>query len=90
MNEHRQYAFLRKYENEVLLIIANFESIPVRIGVNVPQHAFDFLQMPVMEKYTAQDLLSGKEEVISWMPDKPITLDLPTLGGKMLKLCFRN
>ena len=44
MNEHRQYAFLRKYENEVLLIIANFESIPVRIGVNVPQHAFDFLQ----------------------------------------------
>ena len=41
-----------------------------------------------MEKYTAQDLLSGKEEVISWMPDKPITLDLPALGGKMLKLCF--
>ena len=34
----------------MLLIIANFESIPVRIGVNVPQHAFDFLQMPVMEK----------------------------------------
>ncbi len=88
VNGLRQYAFLRKYENEVLLIIANFESIPVRIGVNVPQHAFDFLQMPVMEKYTAQDLLSGKEEVISWMPDKPITLDLPALGGKMLKIAF--
>ena len=88
MNEHRQYAFLRKYENEALLVIANFESIPVHIGVNIPQHAFDFLQMPTLEKYTATDLLSGKEEVISWMPDKTITLDLPALSGKMLKLYF--
>ena len=41
-----------------------------------------------MEKYTAQDLLSGKEEVLLWIPDKSITLDLPALGGKILKISF--
>ncbi|MDM8152928.1 alpha-amylase family glycosyl hydrolase [Bacteroides gallinaceum] len=88
MNEHRQYAFLRKYGREVLLVVANFEPIPVHIGVNIPQHAFDLLHLPAFSRCNAVDLLTGKEELISWMPGKPVTMDVPALGGKMLKVSF--
>lgn len=88
MNEHRQYAFLRKYGKEVILVVANFEAIPVHIGVTIPQHAFDFLHLPSFARCNVTDLLTGKEEIISWMPDKAVTIDVPALGGKMLKLSF--
>lgn len=88
MNENRQYAFVRKYGCEVLLIVANFEEIPVHVGVNVPQHAFDCLRMPAFSRCSAEDLLSGNEEIISWTPDKPVMLDVPAWSGKVLKIRF--
>ena len=45
-NEHKQYAFLRKYEDELLLIAVNFDNVPARVSINIPQHAFDFLEIP--------------------------------------------
>ncbi len=86
MNEHRQYAFLRKSDKEVVLVVVNFEDIPIRVSVNIPQHAFDFLKMPCMPKCEAKDLLTGKNEKISFTADKPTTLDLPARGGKMLRI----
>ena len=46
MNEHRQYVFIRKYENEVLLVLVNFDNMPVHLSVNIPYHAFEYLQIP--------------------------------------------
>ena len=86
MNEHRQYAFLRKGEHDVILIIVNFEDMPVHVSVNIPQHAFDYLQVPCMESCKATDLLTGKKETISFTSSKPTTVNLPQLGGKMLKI----
>lgn len=41
-NEHKQYAFMRKYKNELLFIVVNFDNQPVNVAINVPSHAFDF------------------------------------------------
>ena len=35
---HRQYAFIRKAGSEVLLVVANFDELPVRIDVTIPDH----------------------------------------------------
>lgn len=43
---YRQYAFLRKADNEMLFVVANFDTVPVDIEVNIPEHAFDFLKIP--------------------------------------------
>ncbi len=58
-NEHKQYTFMRKYKNELLFIIVNFDSQLVDVAINVPSHAFDFLQIPQMESYQATDLMTG-------------------------------
>lgn len=39
----RQYAFIRKYKNEVLIVIVNFSDEDVKVSVNIPEHAFDYL-----------------------------------------------
>ena len=85
-NEHKQYTFLRKYKNELLFIIVNFDGQPVDIAINVPSHAFDFLQIPQMDSYEAMDLLTGKKENICLLPYKATEVSLSRHSGKILKI----
>lgn len=86
MNPHRQYVFMRKCDDELLLIITNFDSIPVNISVNIPQHAFDFWGMRQYHEIKSRDLLTGKSEKIAFCADKPVVTDVPAYGGKILKI----
>ena len=86
MDEHKQYAFLRKYEDEVLLIAVNFGDMNMRVAINIPEHAFQYLSMPRMENIKVKDLLTGKEEKINFTSNKPVGTDLPANSGKILKI----
>lgn len=86
MDEHKQYAFLRKYEDEVLLIAVNFGDMNMRVAINIPEHAFQYLSMPQMESIKVKDLLTGKEEKINFTSNKPVGTDLPANSGKILKI----
>ena len=77
MNPHRQYVFMRKCDDELLLIITNFDSIPVNVSVNIPQHAFDFWGMRQYLEIKSRDLLTGKSEKIAFCADKPVVTDVP-------------
>lgn len=58
-NPHRQYAFLRVFRKEVLLIVANFSDTEVQCSINIPQHAFEVLQLSE-GMVDATDLLTGE------------------------------
>lgn len=85
-NERKQYTFLRKYKRELLLIVVNFDHIAVDLAINLPSHAFDFLQIPQMDQYKAVELLSGKTEEICLLPYKATNVSVEAYGGKMLKI----
>ena len=85
-NEHKQYAFLRKHENELILIVTNFDHMTADIAINLPEHAFGYLQMPQIEFCKATDLLSGKEETLSLLPHKATNVSVEGYSGKMLKI----
>lgn len=85
-NEHKQYVFLRKYADELLLIIVNFDSMPVDVAINIPSHAFDFLRIPQLSHVEAVDLLTGKKEAITLLPYKGTEVSLSEYGGKILKI----
>ena len=87
-DEHKQYTFMRKYKNELLFIIVNFDSQLVDVAINVPSHAFDFLQIPQMEKYQATDLLTGAKEEICLLPYKATEVSVGAYNGKILKITF--
>ena len=86
MNEHRQYAFLRKLDKDLIVVVVNFADEPARSWVKIPAHAFDCLGMPSEEKEReCKDLLTGKTEKKMLVPDGTIYVELPANGGKVLK-----
>ena len=80
----RQYAFLRKAGTEVLLVVANFDALPVTTTVNIPAHAFDYLRMKE-KNAMATDLLSGQKTKLSLQRDGSIPLTLEPLNAIVLK-----
>lgn len=86
MNEHRQYAFLRKHEKELILVVANFDDKLARSWVKIPAHAFNCMNISVCDKeYECKDLLTGKKEKKALIPDGTIYVEIPANGGRVLK-----
>lgn len=85
MDTNRQYAFIRKSGKELILVVANFSDEPARTWVSIPSHAFACLDIPTLNEVDTKDLLTGKKEKKSLIPDGTIYLELPANGGKVLK-----
>lgn len=83
-NPRSQYAFLRKKDDEVLLVVVNFSRPEVRVSISIPSHAFDFLKLPEHD-FVASDLLTGEKQTIHLKRDESVEMILPPYGGKILK-----
>ena len=88
-DSNRQYAFLRKYQNEVLLAVANFDRAEQRVWVNIPVDAFKILGFEDNRPATVTDLLSGSTAISTLTDAYPYYLQLPAYSGKLLKFTFR-
>ena len=81
---HRQYAFLRKADKDVLLVVVNFDDVPMTMSLTVPSHAFDYLGL--QEKcYQAIDLLSGQHVSLAFMRDCQVAIPLEARGSVVYK-----
>ena len=88
-NPRRQFAFLRKADDEVLLIVANFDDRRVHISVTVPAHAYDFLGLPEQE-VEMTDLLSGFTKTAELKRDGQVALDVPGNYGRIYKFNIKK
>ena len=48
-DKDRHFAFLRDYEDHTILVAANFSSSDTRMKIFIPEHAFDWMDIPVTE-----------------------------------------
>ena len=85
-NEHKQFAFFRKHQKDLLLIVVNFDENSRTVGVNIPEHAFDYLQIPVKESYQAKELLTGKKQELNMAPNQQTQIELEGRSGVILKI----
>ena len=86
-NKHEQYAYLRKSENETLLMVLNFDDRQVDVQVRIPADAFVYLGQEEMCRCTMTDLLT--DTVYEGMPfntAEPVRLTLPAWKGVVLKV----
>ena len=81
----RQYAFLRKADDELLLVVANFDEQEVIIDVNIPTHAFDYLEMKE-KNVIATDLLTKEKLAMRLKKDGAVRMSVCGLGGRVWKL----
>ena len=80
----RQYAFLRKAGSEVLLVVANFDELPVTVDVTIPAHAFDYLKMKE-KNALATDLLTGTKQKLPFRRDDSVALKVSPSSALILK-----
>ena len=82
---YRQYAFIRKADRQMLLIVANFDDVPVSMSLTIPSHAFDYLSI-AEGTYPCTDLLTGTPTELPLPRDAPVTLHLLPRQSVVLKL----
>ena len=81
----RQYAFLRKADDELLLVVVNFDEQEAVIDVNIPAHAFDYLEMNE-KNVIATDLLTKEKLAMRLRKDGAVRMSVSGLGGRVWKL----
>ena len=87
-NANRQYAFLRKWKNEVLLVVVNFDRADQCVWVNIPVEAFKALDFEDNKPAELTDLLTGETTISTLTDAYPYQVKLPAYSGKMLKFSF--
>ena len=81
---NHEYAFIRKAGAEVLLVVANFANSNQTVGITIPGHAFDFLNMKE-KNVQAMDLLSGEKQKLSLKRDEAVAVDVQGNNAVVLK-----
>lgn len=81
----KQYAFFRKWEDELLLFCANFDNTFHSVEINIPKHAFVYLGIP-SGRYAAKNLLTGEESFICFQPDHAVQVSIGAYSGTIIKV----
>ena len=81
---NHEYAFIRKAGTEVLLVVSNFTDSNQTVGITIPGHAFDFLNMKE-KNVQATDLLSGGKQKLSLKRDEAVAVNVQGNSAVVLK-----
>lgn len=79
------YAFIRKCEDEMLLVVVNFDDKPLEASVNIPQHAFDYLNIEEGVR-VATDMLTSEDVDVTLSASEPVRLTVPAYSGLVQKM----
>ena len=84
-NADRQYVFLRSNEDDLMIVLANFSDENSDCKINIPQHAFDYLNLKqgIME---GTDLLNGEKITITLSDTDPLNLSVEAWSGRVIKI----
>lgn len=87
-NSHKQYAYFRKFEDELLLIVLNFDDKHLDTEVRLPYEAFQYLELKENQNYRVVNLLdeSLKFPMLTLSPQEPFVVHIPAWKGFILKL----
>ena len=87
-NADRKYVFLRSNEDDLMIVLANFSDENSDCKINIPQHAFEYLNMKkgIME---GTDLLNGEKIAITLSDTDPLNLSVEAWSGRVIKISKR-
>lgn len=86
-NPHNVYTYIRVYDNEVIVIAVNFAGCAFSCDINIPQHAFDVLNMQ-KGTFMATELLTGKKAKKTLSESEPFHVELAGNGAALWKIKF--
>ena len=84
-NPDRQYAFLRRSARQLLVVVVNFDSLDRDIKLNIPEHAFEYLNLPDGKDIEGEDILTGASVAVRLSSQEPLSIIVPKNGAAILK-----
>ena len=84
-NPDRQYAFLRRSGRQLLVVVVNFDSLDRNIKLNIPEHAFEYLNLPDGKDIEGEDILTGASVAVRLSYQEPLSIIVPKNGAAILK-----
>ena len=85
LNPHRQYTYLRSYDDELLLIAVNFDNSPCHIAIQIPPLAFTCMKIK-QGNFNGSELLAGHKRNYRLAIGEPFDTDIPANGAVIWKL----
>lgn len=85
-NPDKQYAFLRRSGKQLLLAVVNFDGMDKDIELQIPPHAFEWLELPDGKSVEGEDILTDETVNILLSSEKKINLHVPAYGAVVLKI----
>jgi len=84
----RLFAFLRGYQKELLLIVANFDHKVQECTVNIPAHAFAFFNQDDPAEGILRPLLHKEANTILFTFEYPFSIKLGPFAGEIYRISF--
>lgn len=81
----KQYAFIRKNDDGMLLVCANFSSRDVNVKIKIPTHAFEYLEI-AEGKYEAINLLNNEKKSFMLTNDGMVNTCIPAYFAVIWKI----
>jgi len=87
-NSHEQFAYFRKYEDELILIVLNFHDKELNTEIQFPIEVFEFLNLEEGNRFECVNLLDDNEVMnsISLSSKQVFHTHIPAWKGKIVKL----
>lgn len=82
---YSNYVFLRKWQDELLVVAVNFGTAYADIKVRIPAHAFNYLELQE-QNVVATDLLNGDQVSFKLRRDGTIGMRIAAHGARVWKL----
>ena len=87
-NPRTQYAFLRKKDNEVVLVVANFSDSTLPTEIVIPEHAF--ATMGLREgNFASADLLTNEHKVLELRKNGNVATEVKPYSGRIIKFSIK-
>ncbi len=84
LNPHHIFSFMRQYGDDVLLIAVNFDSVPADIKINIPDSAFDYMEIKEGD-YEAEEMLTGMSSCKKLVRGNTFATSVPAYGAVIWK-----
>jgi len=87
-NTHEQYAYFRKFKDELLLFVLNFDDKLLETEVKFPLEAFQFLELKEDQNYSVVNLLDETQKfpLLTLSSNKVFIAGMAPWKGLILKL----
>ncbi|MDY4706089.1 MAG: alpha-amylase family glycosyl hydrolase [Prevotella sp.] len=84
-NPRCEYAFLRKKDDDLILVVVNFGGEKLTTKVVIPEHAFDTLNLPEKEEVEGEELLTMVRRKYQLKRNGSVSLELAPYSGQLIR-----